>query len=270
MELYSADFDENGSMDYIVGYYEQEKLYPARITNSIISQMPNLRKRFINFADIARATLSEVVGGDSILSKASHRSAGYQESYFLKNKGNGSFEPIPLPKIAQTAPVYGQCVEDIDGDGNLDLIQVGNFYGPDREMWRFDAGIGMVLLGDGRGGFRGSSVTESGFYVPDESRSLVLIADSSSHSVSIHVSNNKGYIQSFRRIYPPSTRIFRISPSQKSTHALITYKNGKSRRQEFYCGSGYYSQQPPFLILTKDVVNVKFFHNKQLITNLKF
>jgi hypothetical protein len=270
MELYSADFDENGSMDYIVGYYEQEKLYPARITTNLFTQMPNLRKRFINFADIARATLSEIVGGDSVLAKAAHRSAGYQESYFLRNKGNGSFDAMPLPKLSQVSPVYGQCVEDIDGDGNLDLIQVGNFYGPDREMWRFDGGIGLVLLGDGQGGFRSLSIGESGFYTPNEGRSMVMIPDSAGRNLTIHVSNNKGYMQSFSRTYTPSTRVLRVSPLQKSTHAIISYKNGKSRRQEFYQGSGYYSQQPPFLILTKDVVGVKLFRNKQITADIRF
>ena len=55
------------------------------------------------------------------------------QSGILINNGEGNFKFNPLPKIAQIAPSFGIDLSDFDGDGNLDIYMVQNFYGPEPE-----------------------------------------------------------------------------------------------------------------------------------------
>ena len=41
-------------------------------------------------------------------------------------------------------------IEDFNQDGNLDILVAGNLYTAEVETPRNDAGIGLVLLGDGK------------------------------------------------------------------------------------------------------------------------
>lgn len=106
--LYTADFDDNGSTEYIQGYYENGILYPSRVSNSIIGQMPTLRRKFVNFDDIAPASLSVLVGGDSVLKNALYSKAAHGRSIVLINNGNGKFTWKDLPIISQISPVLEQ------------------------------------------------------------------------------------------------------------------------------------------------------------------
>ena len=76
------------------------------------------------------------------------------ESSFIRNNGNGKFDLIPLPQQAQIAPLFGLLVEDINADGNLDLMGVGNSYAHEIVYGRYDAMKGVTFLGDGKGHFQ--------------------------------------------------------------------------------------------------------------------
>jgi hypothetical protein len=90
----------------------------------------------------------------------------------VKNNGDGSFTPVPLPLEAQFAPVYAILARDFDGDGRQDLILAGNFEGVQPEIGRMTAGHGLFLRGDGTGRFTPVRSRESGFRVPGEARDV--------------------------------------------------------------------------------------------------
>ena len=69
------------------------------------------------------------------------------------NQGKVRFEFQSLPRIAQASPIFGSAVCDINGDGNLDLYVVQNFFGPQRETGYMDGGVSLLLLGYGTGQF---------------------------------------------------------------------------------------------------------------------
>lgn len=242
LELHYKDYDENGSVDFLHGRYENSVLYPARLTASLINQMPTLRYKYLFAKSFADAKLSSIVGGDSNLYSGGSRFVYEMSSLMLINDGKGSFSTKSLPVISQISPIYGMIAEDIDNDGNLDLIHTGNFYGPDRDMWRYDAGIGMVLKGDGKFGFKELSVKESGFYVPGEGRALILMPRVGKNSLLLVSSANKGTMQIFEKPLDAKSALLKMNQSDMITHAIIEYKNGKKRRHEFYNGSGHLSQ----------------------------
>jgi hypothetical protein len=63
---------------------------------------------------------------------------------------------------------------DFDGDGREDLILAQNFFPTENATMRFDAGVGIVLLGDGQGGFRALGVREAGLVVRGDQRGSAL------------------------------------------------------------------------------------------------
>jgi hypothetical protein len=242
LELHYKDYDENGSVDFLHGRYEDSVLYPARLTASLIIQMPTLRYKYLFAKSFADAKLTSIVGGDSNLYSGGSRYVYEMNSLMLINEGKGSFTTKRLPVISQISPIYGMIAEDIDNDGNLDLVHTGNFYGPDRDMWRYDAGIGMVLKGDGKLGFKELSVKESGFYVPGEGRALIMMPRADKNSLLLLSSANKGTLQIFEKTLNAKTSLLKLNQSEMLTHAIIEYKNGKKRRHEFHNGSGHLSQ----------------------------
>ena len=66
-------------------------------------------------------------------------------------------------------------IEDINGDSHLDIITAGNMYNAEVETERADAGIGTVLLGDGRGNFKVLNKSESGLDLNYDVKSLLKI-----------------------------------------------------------------------------------------------
>jgi len=64
---------------------------------------------------------------------------------------------------------------DLDGDGKLDLWCVGNNFGPEPTTGRFDGGLGVLLKGDGHGGFTAMTPAQSGLLVTGEARSAVVL-----------------------------------------------------------------------------------------------
>ena len=65
--------------------------------------------------------------------------------------------------------------EDVNADGNLDFMAVGNSYAPDVVSGRCDAFIGLVMLGDGKGAFQSLPVTRSGFFVNGDGKAIAQI-----------------------------------------------------------------------------------------------
>jgi hypothetical protein len=161
-------------------YYYTGKRYPTRDKQSIASQIPAISRRFPKFYQYARATFEDLLPPDSV-ARAQYFKATTFASAYLSNNGNGTFAIRALPLVAQTAPIFGVGVEDIDSDGNLDLLVTGNFYGPEPEMKRYDALGSLVLKGDGDGRFidapDGAFRWNADFNVMNNPRALARIAN---------------------------------------------------------------------------------------------
>jgi hypothetical protein len=89
----------------------------------------------------------------------------------LSNR-DGSYTLVALPREAQIAPMYGMVTGDFDHDGKLDLLLAGNFSGVQPEIGSMMASYGLLLRGNGRGGFTPLRGDESGFVVTGEARDI--------------------------------------------------------------------------------------------------
>ena len=109
--------------------------------------------------------------GESFAS-AKKEAVTWTASTVFLNRG-AKFDAVELPFQAQLSPVFGIAAADFDGDGHLDLALAQNFFGTRPDEFRMDSGRGLVLRGDGKGGFTALSAQESGVEVYGEQRAAL-------------------------------------------------------------------------------------------------
>ncbi|WP_088339677.1 VCBS repeat-containing protein [Robiginitalea sediminis] len=153
VRLYRNDFDENGSVEPVVTYFHKGVETPFASRDELAKQMPFLNKKFRTYKAFAQASLREVFSDEAL--QAAEKSEVYLlASCIFRNDGKGNFQKEELPRIAQTSAIFDFGVEDFTGDGQTDVLVVGNHYDISTQLGRLDAFQGLLLQGDSRGGFR--------------------------------------------------------------------------------------------------------------------
>ncbi|MFT4568236.1 MAG: hypothetical protein ACI9FN_003205 [Saprospiraceae bacterium] len=190
-EVYSYDFDDNGSLDIVLSYYEHGNKYPIRGRSCSSQQVPSISKDFPTFEGFGDADLNDIYGDQ--LESALKLQAFTFSSAYLENIGNGDFEITPLHNLAQTSSINNIILDDFDGDGHKDILISGNLYQSEIETPRNDAGMGTFLQGDGTNIFKPQTIAESGFFAPHDAKSMELISLSGKKHVL--VGNNKNLLQ---------------------------------------------------------------------------
>lgn len=191
--LYAADFTGNRTTDLIFTQEIDGTQYPFYGLALLGREINILGTLFPTFESFATASVERIFGDR--LNSALHYQADTFASTWLRNNGDGTFTSFELPAMAQIAPIRAIIVDDADDDGNLDLIVAGNLYDTEPNTPRADAGKGLWLKGDGRGGFTPVAPTESGFLAPLDVRHLALIDTPA--GTAVMVANNGGPLQAF-------------------------------------------------------------------------
>ncbi|WP_020571406.1 VCBS repeat-containing protein [Neolewinella persica] len=193
--VYGNDFDENGTNDVVLASYSGDQIVPVRGRECSSEQMPFIAEKFPSYEGFATSGLEGILP-ENTLEKAVKEQVYSFESILLKNEGD-RFERIALPARAQTAPLRDFMVFDLDGDGHLDVLGTGNMYGAEVETSRYDAGIGLTLIGDGQGGFRALGPRQSGWFTPFDARSINALR--TGDGTYLLVGNNNDRLQVFVR-----------------------------------------------------------------------
>ncbi|RLD21057.1 MAG: hypothetical protein DRI69_04945, partial [Bacteroidetes bacterium] len=190
-KVYSADFDQNGSNDIYLGYYEHGSVFPVRGRTCSSDQMPFIKEKFPTFNEFAHASVEEILGPE--LENALVLDAKTFESSVFINNGNGSFERMALPNRAQFSTIQDMVLMDFDNDGDLDMLTAGNFYNREVETRRSDGSVGLLLLNDGAGNFAEVPPAMSGFNAWMDARAVGILK--SQNGYLLMVANNNGPFQ---------------------------------------------------------------------------
>jgi hypothetical protein len=170
--LFVDDFDKNGQTDCIAAYYKTDgKSYPFNLRTDLVGQLPYLKKKFLKYGDYAGKTIDEVFT-EKELEHAQKLNVLQTKSCVFYNDGKGNFKMVPLPQMAQIAPVFGILVTDLNGDGFKDIFLGGNFYGLKPEVGRYDASYGITFFGDAGHGFNYIKPAASGLFIKGEVRDV--------------------------------------------------------------------------------------------------
>ena len=179
--MYYNDFDNNGTNEQVVTFYQHGEAIPLSSKMDLEKQMPVIKKKFIYASDFSKASIAEIFGSDKI-NNASFFKADYFSNAILINDGKGNFTVKELPWQAQLTCLKDAVVADLNGDHLPDIITGGNFYGQSMELNRSDAGFGTVLLNQGKGDFLAENI--NGVIIKNEIR----------HIKSINIKNKTAFI----------------------------------------------------------------------------
>jgi len=194
--VYCYDFDKNGTLDIVLGFYSEGICYPLRGRECSSDQMPFIKDKFETYESFGKATIYDVYEND--LGKALHYEIKTFATSYIENKGNGKFELTSLPHWAQFSTVNGILAQDFDNDQKLDLVLAGNLFVSEVETGRADASIGLFMKGDGTGKFNPVPAYKSGFYTPKDVKDIKLINYKPGMQPIILVANNNDQIQLIR------------------------------------------------------------------------
>ena len=171
LRLFALDFDLNQSLDPVVAMADGGRYYPLAQRNELGAQMPGLIKsKFIRYRSYARAPLEEVLDPKK-LSAAQQLEVQMLETTWFENK-NGRFVAHALPLEAQVSCTKQIVVQDFTQDGLPDLLLLGNDSDNHPETGPYDASFGVLLRGDGKGGWQFIPNRQHGLWAGGEVRSV--------------------------------------------------------------------------------------------------
>jgi enediyne biosynthesis protein E4 len=173
LRMFARDFDGNGSMDPIMTQTENGRDVPVAMRDILLKQLPPLKKKMVRYAQYARLGFEDLFdeGPNSDVLRLHCNTLA--SCVFLNEKGK--MVAHPLPNAAQVAPICGIALTDVDGDGDVDLLTVGNDYGQQVETGPLDASNGCVLLNDGKGQFVATPARRSGLWANRDARDIRIV-----------------------------------------------------------------------------------------------
>jgi hypothetical protein len=256
LRMYGNDFDKNGEYDAIPSVYtenhEGEILeVPYHLKQDVRKQVRPVHSMFETYHSYALSTMSDLLAKFDTTGTLVE-SANYMKTSYIENRGDGTFAVTPLKGKPQWAPVYGCIAEDLNSDGNPDLMLVGNDYGTEIATGRYDALNGLVLIGQGDGSFITTDFEESGFFVPGDAKSLVKLRGANGVFL-VAAGQNRGPLKLFSD--KQARQFLQAEPLDAS--AVITTKDGSKRKVEFYHGSSFLSSSSRFFPVNEQVKSIE-------------
>lgn len=173
IEVICADFDENGSLDPIMTYDVDGIRKPVRTRMTLTQHMPYVQRRFPRHDAYAAASVDAFIPEGFAGPVQRLRATTFTTGIFRNAGGRFTFEA--LPPEAQFAPIYGILSDDVDGDGDLDLLLAGNSKGPDGDIVGYESGLGCLLRNDGKGRYTTVDQPTSGWTIPETARGIMRV-----------------------------------------------------------------------------------------------
>ena len=144
------------------------------------------------------------------------------------------------------APGFATVVSDFDGDGTEDLFLAQNFSQTELETPRFDAGRGLLLLGDGKGSLTPVPGQRSGFVIYGDQRGAAVTDFDGDGRIDLAVSQNGGETKLYRNVGgAPGLRVrlvgSRQNPGAVGASLRLRYADGDGPVREIRAGASYWS-----------------------------
>ena len=170
-EVFYDDFDDNGSKDIVLAYYNYGIQFPLRGFSCSSQQVPDLKDKFKKYDIFASLDVQEVYGEENLENALRLSVNTFESTALINNKSYYDFKA--LPNYAQFSSVNDIIIEDFDDDEINDILLIGNMYHAEIETTRNDSGNGLLLKGNGDGNFKEIPISKSGFFTPGDSKKII-------------------------------------------------------------------------------------------------
>ena len=244
--LYHGPFGAAGEEEMLLGRDDPrvKGVAPLNSYARVRVALPDLVTRVRSFAAYADATMDQVLG--PAMSRVEKLGVTTLDHMVFMNRG-GHFVASPMPTEAQIAPAFYAGVTDFDGDGNEDVFIAQNFSPTAVGTPRYDAGRGLLMLGDGRGRLAALSGTRSGIAVYGDQRGAAFADFDRDGRVDLAVSQNGAATRLFHNTGARvGLRVRLIGPGANpdgvGAQVRVVYGDTRGPVREVSAGSGYSSQ----------------------------
>jgi hypothetical protein len=235
VDVLHGDVDANGVYDIFPFVYFQSAAgtpvsAPLFGKDDVHKQLNSTRQRWVYYKDYGKITQDDFLT-EKEKAKASKLSFTENASMYIENLGEGHFKAKALPDMAQLSSMNGMQILDVNSDGYLDILYVGNNFANEVAMGRYDASNGGVLLGNGKGF---TYAQNSGMMVPADAKSLVGIQVGS--ELAFIAFQNRGSM----KVFKPQGSFVKaaVKPGASFSYSL----NGHKQKIDWSYGSSYLSQ----------------------------
>ncbi len=253
--LYYGDFSGDGQMRIVEAKQTSDGAFPVRGFSCSSAAIPGVSRKMgysTPFHNFATKVLGEIYTKER-LGMALRFEVNELRSGVLVNDGAGGFEFRPLPALAQVAPGFGVSFCDADGDANLDLYMVQNFFGPQPETGRMHGGMSLLLTGRGDGDFVPVWPEASGLIVSGDAKGLATLAGGD-----FLVSQNNGEVLWFEPTDDGQDRcVLRLigkaaNPQAIGARVVCSFRGSLIGTFEVYAGSAYLCASSPSIAVPLD------------------
>lgn len=190
MKLWINDFDDNGTIEQITTQFVDNKDYPILMKKELTGQMVKLKKQNLKASEYASKSIDQLFAQD-VIENSIVKTLNIGETIIAINNGNGVFNIKALPKEVQFSCVCGILCEDVNNDGNIDLVMAGNNFEFKPQFSRLDSNFGSILLNNGDLEFEWQDYKESGFFIKGEVKHLLQFKDNDGRAYIIAAINNE-------------------------------------------------------------------------------
>lgn len=177
MSIVATDINDDGVIDPIWSYFIQGKSYPAPSRDELLDQVVPLRKKFNRYHLYANATINDIYSSKQLAQANTVYCRELASGIFRNENGKFRFEAFPIE--AQFSRISSILYEDMNHDGQKDLILLGNFHPYRVQMGPCDASFGLFMQSNGKGQFRPLTPSESGLWSNGDVRQAAIITTKS-------------------------------------------------------------------------------------------
>ena len=255
LHLFGGDIEGAGAMDLLPAWTDPAdvRVLPLPNFGQVRQALPGLAGRFAGYREFGSLDVPAILG-DRVKSVRDWKVVTLDSTLFL-NRG-GRFEVQPLPMHAQEAPGFGVAVGDFDGDGNEDVFLAQNFSATEIASDRANAGRGLLLEGNGKGGLVAGQPFANGIDIPDDQRGAAVADFDEDGRLDLVVGCNSGMTRIYRNTRgKPGVRVRLVGPpgNPDGVGAVIRWRVGErlGAAREIHAGAGYLSQDSPVTVMTR-------------------
>lgn len=190
LRMYVKDFDNNGDIEQIVAYKENDKWFPIEGRDELGKILPSIvKKRFASHKDFSNKSIEEIFTKEELKDCIIYETDVLSSQYF-ENMGNENFKPKKLPNEVN----YSTIFSILPIIKTKQLLIAGNFLGTN--MWQVphDASYGLTISYNNSGEL--SNKVSSDFFVQGEVRKMDTITIMG--QTHVIVAKNNGPLQLFK------------------------------------------------------------------------